>query len=426
MTLLQDILKPGCGCDAPEHLVKLISIDEALHRIRALCRPIAEVERLSLSQAHGRVLALPVVNDTPAPSFDNSAMDGYAVDARAFVGDGPWILPVSDRIPAGSGGQAVLEPGTAARIFSGAPVPAGATAVVMQEQVRKAGTRVRIDRRPEHGQNIRRIGSDMQAGEFVLTAGLSMGPREIASAAAAGAAEVTVRRRLRVALLVTGDEVRQAGSGRAAAQIWDVNTPMLRAAFTSPAMELVAAEPAADDRHSLRRQLADLFSRADLVVTTGGVSVGEEDHVKPALADLGAELAFSGVAIKPGKPVSLGSVGSTIWMGLPGNPLAAFVTWQLFGQAVVQHLAGQARPRVQRRHVVTAHPIRRKPGRCEFRPASRIGFDALGRELVGFDGTTNSARVGNLPAADGLILLPADADALPEGALLEFMPFFEN
>ncbi|MFC3615376.1 gephyrin-like molybdotransferase Glp [Lutimaribacter marinistellae] len=426
MTFLHDVLKPGCSCDAPEHPGKLISIDEALHRIGALCHPIAEVERLSLSQAHGRVLALPVVNDTPAPAFDNSAMDGYAVDARAFVGDGPWILQVSDRIPAGSGGQAALQPGTAARIFTGAPVPAGATAVVMQEQVRNAGALVRIDRRPSDGQNIRRIGSDMQAGEVVLTAGTILGPREIAAAAAAGAAEVTVRRRLRVALLVTGDEVRQAGTGRATAQIWDVNTPMLGAAIASPAMELVAAEPAADDRLRLRRQLADLCSRADLVVTTGGVSVGEEDHVKQALADLGGELALSGVAIKPGKPVSLGSVGSVTWLGLPGNPLAAFVTWQLFGETVVQHLTGQTRLRNQRRHVVTAFPIKRKPGRCEFRPANRIGFDALGRELVGFDGTTNSARVGNLPAADGLILLPADADDLPEGALVEFMPFFET
>jgi molybdopterin molybdotransferase len=167
-----------------------------------------------------------------------------------------------------------------------------------------------------------------------------------------------------------------------------------------------------------------MAAQADLVITTGGISVGGEDHVKPALSDLGAETLFSGVAIKPGKPVSFGRIGPALWLGLPGNPLSAFVTWHLFGTALLRRLTGQTTPPGSRRHVVTDEKIRRKPGRCELRPATLAGFDGQGREVVRFANATYSGRVGSLPAADGLIFLPAETDSLPAGALVEFQPFF--
>ncbi len=413
----------GCGCDTAGGKGALIGIDEALGRIAANASAVGGVESVDLVSATGRVLARPVRSRTTAPPFDNAAMDGYAVATGGLTGDGPWTLTVTGRIPAGQAATAPLRGLSAARIFTGAPVPEGADAVAMQEEVRGDGDTVTLDRRPAPGENVRRAGSDMAAGETVLGAGRRLGPREIAACAAAGAGQVDVHRLLRVGLLVTGDEVRQAGTGRGAAQIWDINTPLFRAALAGAGAELVSVASGADRREALARQLEDIAARADLVITTGGISVGEEDHVKPALADLGAELLFSGVAIKPGKPVSFGRLGPAYWLGLPGNPLSAYVTWQLFGMALLRRLAGERQAAPPRRHVVTAEAIRRKPGRCELRPATLAGFDEKGREIVTFDETIHSGRVAPLSRADGLILLPAEADALPAGALVEFQPF---
>ncbi len=423
MNVVQKITAPGCGCDAPEHMKSLITIDEALSRIADNAAPIQATEQVAPGDAHGRILAGPVRSRAMTPPFDNAAMDGYAVDTTALSGAGPWTLSVSARVPAGQFPNLPVTGLSAAWIFTGAPVPAGADAVMMQEEVQRTGATIRIDRRPSPGQNIRRAGSDMAAGEIVLDAGQRLGPREIAACAAAGAAAIDVVRPLRVGLLVTGNEVRQSGSDHDRAQIWDVNTPMLSAALAGPCVDVVSVELGADNRNNLRRQLAKMSERTDIVITTGGVSVGEEDHVKPALGELGAETFFSGVAIKPGKPVSFGRLGSAFWLGLPGNPLAAFVTWQLFGTALVRALTGQPIGKHARRHVITAHTIRRKPGRCELRPATIAGFDDLGREVATFEPATHSGRVGRLPQADGLLFLPADIDELPEDALVEFLPF---
>ncbi|SEO17488.1 MoeA C-terminal region (domain IV) [Gemmobacter aquatilis] len=198
---------------------------------------------------------------------------------------------------------------------------------------------------------------------------------------------------------------------------------MLTAALTRPDIDLVAVEHGLGSPDGLFLQLAELANVADLVITTGGLSVGEEDHIKPALLAMAGEIVFSGVSIKPGKPVSFGCVRGAAWLGLPGNPLAAFVTWQLFGTALVRRLTGDAGQGAKRRHVVTAMTISRKAGRCELRPAIHTGLDGLGRELVAFEAETHSAHVRSLPNADGLIFLPPDCDFLPAGALVEFQPF---
>ncbi|WP_333714730.1 molybdopterin molybdotransferase MoeA [Yoonia sp.] len=425
MTIHEAIMSPGCGCDTADMPHALISIDAALARIAGHVAPVGRTEAVSLDHAVGRILAQPVRSRSMAPAFDNAAMDGYAIATSALTGAGPWVLPVVARVPAG---QAVTRPvagAVAARIFTGAPVPPGADAVVMQENVLRDGETVHLSRRPEPGLNIRRAGSDMASGATVLDKGRRLGPREIAACAAAGAGILRVRRRLRVALLITGDEVRRAGGAREAAQIWDVNTPMLTAGLATADVDLVASAHGADTLDGLVRQLGDMAAQADLAISTGGISVGEEDHVKPAVAALGGETLFSGVAIKPGKPVSVGRIGKAHWLGLPGNPVSAFVTWQVFGLALVRALSGE-RHTPHRRHVVTADPIRRKPGRCELRPATLAGFDAQGREIVCFEDTTHSARVGLLAHAEGLMFLPADADCLPAVALVEFQPFCQS
>ena len=426
MTLHQAIASPGCGCDRQDMLHALISIDEALARIATHASPVSRTEAVQAGSALGRTLALPVRSRSMAPTFDNAAMDGYAIATSALTGHGPWDLRVIARVPAGQETTASVAGGVAARIFTGAPIPGGADAVVMQEDVLRDGDFIHLSRRPQPGLNIRRAGSDLARGASVLDKGRRLGPKEIAVCAAAGAGLVRVRRRLRVALLVTGDEVRRAGGAREGAQIWDVNTPMLTASLAAAGVELVASAHGADSRADLVRQLGDMAAQADLVITTGGISVGEEDHVKPAFMALEGEVLFSGVAIKPGKPVSVGRIGKAYWLGLPGNPVSAFVTWQVFGMALIRALTGERTGAPTRRHVVTASEIRRKRGRCELRPATLAGFDSHGREIVSFEDATHSARVGLLSLSDGLMFLPADAECLPAGALVEFQPFCQS
>jgi len=426
MTIHQAIASPGCGCDRWDMLHPLISIDEALTLIAADATPVGRTEAMSLDSAFGRILTQPVRSRSMAPSFDNAAMDGYAIGTSALTGLGPWALRVVARVPAGQDSATVLEGTSAARIFTGAPIPKGADSVVMQEDVVRDGDVIHLSRRPVAGQNIRVAGSDMAKGATVLDMGRKLGPREIAACAAAGAGILRVRRRLRVALLVTGDEVRRAGGAREAAQIWDVNTPMLTASLARAGIEIVASAQGADNLSGLVHQLGVMAAQADLVITTGGISVGEEDHVKPAVMALGGETLFSGVTIKPGKPVTLGRIGKAHWLGLPGNPVSAFVTFQVFGTALIRSLTGEATGTPTRRHVVTATEIRRKPGRCELSPATLAGFDPHGREIAHFEDATHSARVGLLPLADGLMFLPADADNLSAGALVEFQPFCQS
>lgn len=423
MTVIQFADKNGCGCSSSDVKEKLLTIDEASVAIERLAAPVSDVEVLDLADACGRVLAEAVVNATMAPPFDNSAMDGYAVRTVDLAGPGPWILKLQDRLPAGDNRSLTLSPGHAIQIFTGARVPSGADAIVVQEAVSAGHGAISFGALPNAGQHIRRTGDDMKAGEGALAAGRTLNARDIAAAAAAGAARVTVRRGIRVALLVTGEEVRSAGAQLGEAQIWDVNTPLLVAAVKRPGVEIVDIVHIGDSRPDLARELDRLSRIADVVVTTGGVSVGEEDHMPAAVLQAGGRIEFAGVAMKPGKPVSAGRVGQACWLGLPGNPVSAFVAWTLFGNHLLGALMAATGTQLPRRHVVTNKPIDHTPGRCEMRPANLIGFDALGREVASFGQATHSARVRTLAQADGLVLIPADAEALPGGSLVEYIPF---
>lgn len=423
MTILTRIDEQGCGCGATVPLGGLIAIDEAIASIIQNARHVAETQEVSLGAACGRILGDSVCARSDAPPFDNSAMDGYAIATTCLTGTGPWRLAVTTRIAAGQMQLGALQSGVAAQIFTGAPIPQGADAVVMQEDVRRVDGAIVISRKIQPGTNVRTAGEDMAAGTTVISSGRLLTARDIAVCAAAGAATVRVRRRVRVALLVTGDEVNTPGEPLNRAGIWDVNTPMLNTQIASQAIELVHIETGKDDRDALRHQIDDLSKSVDLIVTTGGVSVGEEDHLKSVLSDLGMTMVFSGVAMKPGKPVSYGRLGRAHWLGLPGNPLSAFVTWQLFGTVLCRALGGDTTSTANRRNVVLSRSLRHKFGRCELRLAEISGFDGRGREVAHFDDATHSGRVARLPAADGVILIPSEAENLPEGALVEFQPF---
>lgn len=426
MTVLQITEKNGCGCNAADISETLLTIDDALEAISRIASPVREKRQVGLAKARGRVLAEPVVATDMAPPFDNSAMDGYAIRTVDLTGEGPWVLDLQDRLPAGDNRTVALTPGHAIQIFTGAKVPAGADAIVMQEVVTASDKSMRFDTRPRSGQHIRKAGDDMQAGEVALAAGRRLGARDIAAAAATGTPTVTVCRDIRVALLVTGEEVRSAGEALGAAQIWDVNTPLLTAAIERAGVEIVEIAHIGDNRADLVRGIDRLSRIADMIVTTGGVSVGEEDHMPAAILRAGGRVEFAGVAMKPGKPVSAGRVGQALWLGLPGNPVSAFVAWTLFGTHMLGCLMATSDAHPPRRHVITDKPIDHKTGRCEIRPANLIGFDALGREVVSFGRATHSARVRTLAQADGFVMIPAGTDALPKGGLVEYIPLRED
>jgi molybdopterin molybdotransferase len=400
----------------------LISFDDALAALLKICTPVERSEWLAVRDARGRVLEQPVTAGQPVPPFANSAMDGFAVRTADFIGPPPYVLPIAGRIAAGCNELPSLNTRHVCSIFTGAPMPEGADAVVPVEVADVHEGRAVFHAAPSIGQHVRAIGDDLEAGVCTLEAGQLMNARSVAVAVASGQGKLPVYLRPRVAVLLTGDELTPAGEPLAPGAIWDVNGPMLTVAIEESGGSLVALCHAKDDHQSITDKLAELTSDADMIVTSGGVSVGEEDHVIESFKAAGGQLAFAGVAMKPGKPVAAGKVGNAIWLGLPGNPVSAFVGWTLFGKAGLARLSGQVGPVLSKTLAVAANTARHKPGRCEFRPAKLAGFDAQGRRLISLQKATFSARTRSLVKADALALIPAEADEIRKGDLLEIIP----
>ena len=408
----QVLEKDPCGCGAGTAM----PLDQAMIAAGQLARPVSGFETLPLGKSNGRVLAQPVLAAGNVPLFAASAMDGFAIRAQGLKEAGRWRLAISQRIVAGESAGPLL-PGTAARIFTGAPIPMGADTVVMQENATYDDQTVTLHNLPPVGSNIRHEGEEITAGQEVLAAGTQMTARAMALAASAGIDRVCVRRQVRVALLTTGDEVRPAGSALSVGQINDVNTPMLSALLTQHGAQLVMQEHVADTLAAHMAALTTALAHADLIITSGGVSVGEEDHMRAAVQAMGARVTVPSVALKPGKPVTLGHIGDACWIGLPGNPMSAFVTFFLLGLPVLSGLSGAAL-RDFRQNLRAANTIVRSSGRAEVRPAS------LDRRTmtVTIGGTVHSGRMSPLLEADGCGLIPADVTTLPTGAPGAFIP----
>jgi molybdopterin molybdotransferase len=337
----------------------LIAIDEARRRVLEAARPLPR-ERVALEDALGRVLAEEVRSDTSVPPFDSSAMDGFAL-----VAGPPAELRVVDESKAGHPAGVRLEPGTAIRISTGAQIPEGATAVVPIERVETADGAVRA---PETapGENIRRAGEDVRTGELVLRPGADLGPAELAVLASLGRDTVICTRRPRLALVVTGDELVDPGRPLGPGRIWSSNPYALRAQATQAGAEVVAADHIPDLAEAIREAVAGALAAAEVVCVSGGVSVGPHDHVKDALRSLGIEERFWGVALKPGKPTWFGTREregeSALAFGLPGNPVSAMVTFQLFVRPALRRLLG-ADPEATRGTAVLDEPLARTPKR---------------------------------------------------------------
>lgn len=380
--------------------MSLLPIDEALARVLAAARPVTETLTVPLLDALGLVLAEDVIATIDVPPLDNSAMDGYALRAS----EAGQALPVSQRIPAGAVG-APLVPGTAARIFTGAPIPDGADAVVMQEDCTEVSGRVSVAGGVSAGQNIRPRGQDIAAGETVLAAGRALRPQDMGLLASVGYHTVNVVRPLRVAVLSTGDELTEPGSDdlREGA-IYNSNRYTLAGLLRALNMEFVDCGIVADTPEATAQALGDAAASADCVISTGGVSVGEEDHVKAQVERLG-RLELWKLAIKPGKPLAFGSIGSTAFVGLPGNPTSVFVTFCLIARPLLLKMQGVVEADPLRLHARAAFSVVRPGTRQEY---LRVALENTAQGLTACRYANQSSGVlSSVSHSNALAIIPA-------------------
>jgi molybdopterin molybdotransferase len=406
-------------CDRPG----LLDLEAALKIALSVVAPVAQRETIPLRACAGRVTTAAALSAIPLPPFDQSAVDGYGIHADD-VGEaktGPFRIV--GRLVAGSQRTPTLGKGEAVRLLTGAAIPKGVAAVVMEEKATAGEQDVTIGRPAEAGLNIRRAGEDVGEHTEIIEAGTLIDARHVAILAASGAAHVTVRRRINVAVLSTGDELVRAGRGRHKHQIYDSNGPMLQALFASPAVELRGLGCCADDPARLVRQMTRVACAFDLLICSGGVSGSDADHVIASVRGAGGSCHKVSLALKPGKPLALGSIGSMAVLALPGNPVAALVGALLFARPMLQLLAGQSAPNHATTMGKAATIFGHRLGRTEFVPVRIVGHDEQGAPLLEKLGRGGSARLRPLVLADGLGCIPGETDDLPAGARLRFYPF---
>jgi molybdopterin molybdotransferase len=396
-------------------------IADALAQLLAQVPPAPGTEVVPLPEALGRVLAQAQHAALDVPAYDNSAMDGYALRTGDITAAG-CALPQSQIIAAGHPGQP-LAAGTVARIFTGAPLPQGADAVVMQENTRADAGLIVIEERPVPGQNIRRRGHDIAAGSQVLAAGHRLQPQDLGLLASLGSAEIAVRRRLTVAILNTGDEVVTPGTPLGAGQLYDSNSFTLAGLLEGLGVRVLKLGIVADTLASTEAALQNAVAQADCVISTGGVSVGAEDHVRQAVENLGT-LALWKLAIKPGKPFSFGSIAGKPFFGLPGNPVAVFVTFVMLVRPFLLGMQGAQHSDAPVFTVKAGFAVTEPGSRQEFlrvrlvRRKTPDGSESVA-ELFPDQG---SSVLTSLSWAQGLAIVPVGATIAP-GQDIHFLPF---
>jgi molybdopterin molybdotransferase len=404
----------------------LLPLDEMERLIRERIAPVSETEEVALTQARGRVIASAVIAPLDLPPFDNSAVDGYAVRHADLQPNAETRLPVVDRVAAGHAAAAALTGAAAVRIFTGAPMPAGADTVFMQEDCRLEEKAVILPAGLKAGSNRRLAGEDAHAGSVVLPAGRRMQAQHVALAAAVGLTHLRVRRRLRVALFSTGDEIVEPGSARPAAALFDANRYLLGALLSPLGADVTDLGILPDDPKRLREALAAASARHDLVLTSGGVSTGEADHVRSTIEAIGS-LVFWRVAIKPGRPVAMGVIrspaqGGTAFVGLPGNPVAVFVTFARVVRPLLLAMAGAQPEPLLPLPVRATFSYRKKRARREYvRVSLRPGGDGV-IEATKYP-QDGAGILTSLTETDGLAELLEDMTSVTPGTMVGFLSY---
>lgn len=401
---------------------RLMPVDEALALIKARTPAVAEAEDVALIDADGRVLAQDLIAPLDLPVFDNSAVDGYAVRFADLRGDAETALPVVGRIIAGGAPEGPLGASTAARIFTGAAMPDGADTVFMQEDVRVLDDgRVLLPKGLKRGANRRPRGEDIARGDLAISAGRRLTPQDIALAAALGLTHLSVRRRLRAAVFSTGDEIVSPGAPLGAAQLYDSNRFALQALLKRLGCAVSDLGVLPDNREAVRAALSRAAKDHDLVLTSGGVSLGEEDHVKAAVEEAGA-LAFWRLAIKPGRPVAMGVVAGAPFIGLPGNPVAVFVTFAYVARPLILALSGAAEEPRPMLPVRAGFSYKKKAGRREY-VRVRIVAGADGAAIAEKYEVEGAGVITSLTRTHGLVELDEATTSVAPGDMVRFIDY---
>ena len=399
----------------------MMSVDEAVAIIAAKVTAVREVESVALTEADGRILAHDISAPLPLPPFTNSAVDGFAVASRDLPQGKEQRFPVAGRVQAGASAPAPLKPGHAMRIFTGAPIPEGADTVFMQEDVRLEDGNVVVPAGLGRGANVRPAGEDIPLGHVALKAGRRLRPQDVALAAALGLMKIEARRRIRVAVFSTGNELVSPGEERAAAQLFDSNRFMLMAMLARLRCEVADFGILRDERASLASALKKVAADHDLILTTGGVSTGEEDHLKAGVESAGS-LVLWRMAIKPGRPVAMGIIGGTPLIGLPGNPVASFVTFVHVVRPTVLALSGAAQEPLVPMPVRAAFTYKKKIGRREYvRVTLRKTSDGV-LEAIKFP-REGAGLLSSLVDTDGLVELGEAVTQVEPGQTVGFLGY---
>ncbi|MBM3492009.1 MAG: molybdopterin molybdotransferase MoeA [Alphaproteobacteria bacterium] len=400
---------------------RLLGAAEALELIAERVVAVTEAESVPLGQALGRVLAADLIAGFDVPPHDNAAVDGFALRLSDLAADRPTRLPVAGRAAAGRP-PVELAPGSATRIFTGAVLPVGADAIVMQEHAREADGWVEVPQGLEPFANCRRAGEDVRQGEAVLRRGHRLRPQDLGLAAELGRARLQVHRPLRVAVFSSGDELRQPGEALAPGAVYDANRFLLIALLEELGAQVSDRGILADRAEPVRQALAEAARDQHLILTSGGVSMGEEDHLRAAVEALG-RLHFWRLAIKPGRPLAVGQLGGAAFCGLPGNPVAAMVCFLRFARPLALRLAGASAIEPHAYPLPAGFAFRKRAGRREWLRARIVrGQDgAVSLERFAREG---SGILTSLVAADGLVELPEDLTDVRPGDLVAFLPFY--
>ena len=408
------------SCDSPALGIQLMPVDEALQRLKEQVKPIVDTNTVLLADGLHGVVAKPIYSSINVPPQANSSMDGYAISLDDWIEQPSQQLPVSQRIVAGSVGMA-LQKKTVARIFTGAPIPQGSDAVVMQELCTNEGSDcIGISQLPATGENIRRAGEDIQSGTCVLNAGHQIKAQDIGLLASIGVKEVEVFRQLRVAVFFTGDEIIEPGQPLEPGQIYNSNRYTMTAMLKRLGCEIVDLGNVEDTLEATMRAFKKASADADLIMTSGGVSVGEEDHIRPALEALG-ELDIWRISIKPGKPLAFGKINGIPFIGLPGNPVSVFATICILARPYIKAMQGM--PFISAKGLLAPsgfeinYPVRRQ----EYLRV-RLRTDVNGDRSLELFSNQSSGVLTSASWADGFAVI-REGESPKVGDLVEFIPF---
>ena len=399
----------------------LLAYDDALTQLTSAIEPLGKIIELPLRETLGRVLARTIDAEIDVPGCAMSAMDGYAINTADLAASGPTRLPLTQRIAAGRAAQALVT-GSAARIFTGAPIPAGADAVIMQEQVDVDDAGISFTLRPASGSNIRPTGNDIRRGATILNQGCRLRAQDIGLAASVGLQTLPVFTEVKVGMFFTGDELVEPGEALAVGKIYDSNRYTLHGLLESMGCEIIDLGLVGDTLAVTKEAMLRASSQADLVVTSGGVSVGEEDHVRIAMEQLG-ELRLWRLGIKPGKPLAFAQINDTAFLGLPGNPVSVFATFCLFVCQVIQIMQGRGWRKPIALPVTADFDWPKPDSRREFLRA-RLATDTDNQTLVQIYPNQDSGVLTSTVWADGFVEI-AENQTVRAGEMVNYLPFVQ-